>query len=162
MIFVFLFSDEIAETDADTVSSDSNWFGKQNALDRRAYARARTDRAWSAAATPVIQPPCAVEKSCGEHASPAKNSRSSTGAANFLRQSAMPGRAYEYEPREYGSEPQRWIRMGLTRSLKVLPSRPVSSESEKSKNACSPPASSSLANRPPKYTSICGRPKGRK
>src|SRR5262245_50053924 len=76
------------------------WNGRQ--------CRARTDRAKSAAATPVIQPPCAVEKSYGEHASPAKNSRSSTGAANVLRQSAMTGREYEYEPREYGSEPQGW------------------------------------------------------
>ena len=32
-----------------------------------------------------------------------------------MRQSAIPGRAYEYEPREYGSELHRWIRMGLTR-----------------------------------------------
>ena len=104
-------------------------------VDRLPQARARTDRAWSAAATPVIQPPCAVEKSCGEHASPAKNSRSSTGARSFKRQFAMPGRAYEYEPREYGSDLQRWIRMGLTRLLNALPSRQVSWESEKSKNA---------------------------
>jgi len=36
--------------------------GERNA--RRSHARVRADRACSAAATPVIQPPCAVEKSC--------------------------------------------------------------------------------------------------
>src|SRR5579872_4099644 len=65
--------------------------------------------AWSAAATPVIQPPCAVEKSPREQASPAKNRRLSTGAASVARQSAMPGSAYEYEPRANGSAPQQCI-----------------------------------------------------
>ena len=47
------------------------------------------------AATPVNQAPCAVEKSDVEQASPAKNSRPSTGAASAARHSAMPGSAYE-------------------------------------------------------------------
>src|SRR5262249_22151855 len=44
----------------------------------------------SAASTPVRYAPCAVEKSWREHASPAKNSRSSTGAARTVRASAWP------------------------------------------------------------------------
>src|SRR5262249_21712687 len=55
----------------------------------RADLRAR--RTCSAAATPVFHPPCAVEKSPWEHASPAKKSRPSTGAASAARQSAIPG-----------------------------------------------------------------------
>jgi hypothetical protein len=39
----------------------------------------------SAAAMPLRQAPCAVEKSCSEHASPAKNSLAATGAARTLR-----------------------------------------------------------------------------
>jgi hypothetical protein len=49
----------------------------------------------SAAAMPLRQAPWAVEKSCREHASPAKNSLAATGAARTLRASACPGRAWE-------------------------------------------------------------------
>jgi hypothetical protein len=49
----------------------------------------------SAAAMPLRQAPWAVEKSCREHASPAKNSLPATGAARTLRASACPGRAWE-------------------------------------------------------------------
>ena len=49
----------------------------------------------SAAAMPLRQAPWAVEKSCTEHASPAKNSFVATGAARTLRASACPGSAWE-------------------------------------------------------------------
>jgi hypothetical protein len=61
--------------------------------DGRLAARRRAAMISSAAATPVMSAPCAVEKSCAEHASPAKNRRSSTGAARIARQSARPGSA---------------------------------------------------------------------
>src|SRR5262245_44730528 len=72
-------------------------------------AEPRVCKTCSAAATPVSHPPCAVEKSPGEQASPAKKRRPSTGAASVARQSAIPGIAYEYEPRANGSARQRWI-----------------------------------------------------
>ena len=49
----------------------------------------------SAAATPVWKPPCAVEKSFAEQASPAKNNRSFTGAASCARQPALPAQAVD-------------------------------------------------------------------
>ena len=64
----------------------------------RRCAESRACKTCSAAATPVSHPPCAVEKSPREQASPAKKSRPSTGAASAARQSAIPGIAYEYEP----------------------------------------------------------------
>ena len=48
----------------------------------------------SAAASPLSQAPWAVEKSCGEQASPAKQSRGLTGAARMARAPAEPGRAW--------------------------------------------------------------------
>jgi hypothetical protein len=48
-----------------------------------------------AARSPLSRAPCAVEKKFGEVASPAKNSRPSTGAASAARSPACPGRAWE-------------------------------------------------------------------
>src|ERR1700754_2890256 len=48
-----------------------------------------------AALSPLSLAPCAVEKKFGEVASPAKNSRPSTGAASTARAPAWPGRACE-------------------------------------------------------------------
>src|SRR5262245_6500120 len=89
----------------------------------RPRAELRACKTCSAAATPVSHPPCAVEKFPREQASPAKNSRPSTGAASAARQSAIPGIAYEYEPRANGSARQRWIRIGFIRCGNLLPSR---------------------------------------
>ena len=55
-------------------------------------SEAKTSRA---ARSPVSLAPWAVEKKLGEVASPAKNSRPSTGAANTSRLPAWPGRACE-------------------------------------------------------------------
>jgi len=48
-----------------------------------------------AALTPLSWAPCAVEKKFGEVASPAKNSRPSTGAASAARLPEWPGKACE-------------------------------------------------------------------
>lgn len=48
----------------------------------------------SAAASPLVQAPWAVEKSSREQASPAKHSRPSTGLASTPRASAWPGSAW--------------------------------------------------------------------
>src|SRR6478735_5625395 len=110
----------------------------------------RACKTCSAAVTPVSHPPCAVEKSPREQASPAKKSRASTGAASAARRSAIPGIAYEYEPRANGSARQRWMRIGFTLCAKSLPSRSTSCDTAKSKNAFSPLASRSAAHCPPK------------
>src|SRR5262245_19534121 len=73
----------------------------------RLSAEPRARKTCSAAVTPVSHPPCAVEKSPWEQASPAKKSRPSTGAASVARQLAIPGIAYEYDPRANGSARQR-------------------------------------------------------
>src|SRR5690348_10819242 len=78
----------------------------------RLCAELRACKTCSVAEMPVCHPPCAVEKSAPEQASPAKKSRPSTGAASTARQSAIPGIAYEYEPRANGSARQRWTRIG--------------------------------------------------
>jgi hypothetical protein len=49
----------------------------------------------AAARSPESRAPCAVEKKFGEVASPAKNSRPSTGAASTARIPAWPGSAWE-------------------------------------------------------------------
>src|SRR5262245_2771740 len=116
----------------------------------RPPAEPRAPNTCSAAVTPVFHPPCAVEKSPREQASPAKKSRPSTGAASAARQSAIPGIAYEYEPRANGSARQRWIRIGFILCGNLLPSKLASCDAAKSKNAFSPFASRPAAHRPPK------------
>ena len=60
---------------------------------QRASSFVRAAITCSAAPRRFASAPCAVEKSCGEQASPAKNNRSSTGSASVCRQSANPGDA---------------------------------------------------------------------
>src|SRR6185436_17721704 len=116
----------------------------------RPCAELRACKTCSAAVAPVSHPPCAVEKSPGEQASPAKKSRASTGAASAARQSAIPGIAYEYEPRANGSARQRWMRIGFILCGNLLPSRLANCDAAKSKKAFSPFASRSDAHCPPK------------
>ena len=104
-----------------------------------------------------------------EQASPAKNRRSSTGAASVARQSALPGSAYEYEPRANGSAPQRWICSGFTRRMKSPPSRPLElghGEVEEGalaagfELASQPPAEIDLDQRPPERPHVIGGGRG--
>src|SRR3982074_2446680 len=67
-----------------------------------------------AALSPLSLAPCAVEKKFGEVASPAKNSRPSTGAASPARSPAWPGSAWEYEPRAQGAWAQRHSASGFS------------------------------------------------
>src|SRR5712671_7898114 len=66
---------------------------RNDGIDRQRLASASITS--PAALSPLSLAPCAVEKKCGEVASPAKNSRPSTGAASAARSPAWPGSAWE-------------------------------------------------------------------